>query len=87
MNNITNKEMRLIDKIVKRGWKMMNDCYRDQLSMIMDLTFTHVNTPLRLNDLLIADDLNFNHDIIGICNNLNRSTKKLNNCFIPRYIK
>ena len=85
---MTNKQdMILISKIAKRGYRLMSDCYRSMFDMILDLNCVNDRTPLRLNDLLTADDLNFNHDIIGICNNLNRSTKKLDNCFVPRYIK
>ena len=85
---MTNKEeIILISKIVKRGYPLMSDCYRSMLDMILDITCVNDCTPLKLNDLLISDNQNFCHDIIGICNNLNRSTKKLDNCFIPRYAK
>ena len=88
MVNLTKKEdMTLISKIVKRGYPLMSDCYRSMFDMILDLTCVNDHTPLKLNDLLVSDDQNFNHDIIGICKNLNRSTKKLDNCFIPRYTK
>ena len=81
------KDMLLIRKIVNRGWEMMEDCYRSKLDMIMDIDTANSDIPLNLNDLLIADDQNFYHDITGICNNINRSTKKIDNCFIPRYAK
>ena len=81
------EEMNLIYKIVKRGYPLMSDCYRSMLDMIMDIEAANNDIPLKLNDLLMADNLNFNHDIIGICNNINRQTKKLDNYFVPRYAK
>lgn len=58
----------------------------DRTSLAMDLTATHLNgTPLRLAELLAADDYNFAHDVVGIINNVNRRTGKLENCFLPRF--
>ena len=85
----TNKEskenMKLIAKIADRGWKLVEDCYKDKLSLIMDIEFTHKVNPLRLYDWLISDDSNFNHDLIGILNHFDRRTKKLGGCFCPRF--
>lgn len=56
------------------------------LDIQMDVTATHCNgNPLRLDDLLAADDFNFAHDIYGIRRHLNRGTGKLENCFSPRF--
>ena len=41
--------------------------------------------PLRLDELLTADDFNFAHDVIGIHANLDIGTGRLKNCFRPRY--
>lgn len=58
----------------------------DRVSLAMDLTATHLNgTPLRLADLLAADEYNFAHDVVGIINNMNRRTGKPENCFLPRF--
>ena len=84
---LNKEDMLLISKIVKRGFPMMKDCYRSMLDMIMDIDTANNDIPLKLNDLLIADDQNYYHDVIGICNNLNRSTKWIDNCFVPRYAK
>ena len=85
---MSNKEdMILISKIVKRGLPLMKDHYISILDMTMDIDAANNDIPLKLNDLLNADDLNFTHDIIGIYKNINRNTKKLDNCFIPRYAK
>lgn len=59
-----------------------------RMDAMMDLTACQANgCPLRLADLLKADDFNFCHDIFGIRNNLNRTTGKLENCFLPRFAK
>ena len=75
----------LIMAIVDRGWETMEGHYKDKLCMMMDVDTADRDCPLKLQELLDADDSNFYHDIIGIHNNLNRQTKKLENCFLPRY--
>jgi len=52
----------------------------DRLTLCMDLHFSRV----RLDRLLESDDATFVHDIVGINNNMNRETKQLDNCFVPR---
>ena len=41
--------------------------------------------PLRLGELLFADERDFIHDVFGIHNNLNHSTGELENFFVPRW--
>jgi hypothetical protein len=41
--------------------------------------------PLRLEDLLNADDGNFSHDIGGIHQHLDAAGRRLNDCFWPRF--
>jgi len=54
----------------------------------MDLTACHANgNPLKLRELLAADDLNFIHDVFGIRRHLDRQTGQLNNCFSPRFAR
>ena len=43
------------------------------------------NGPLRLQELLDADDGNFGHDVFGIRKYLDRETGKLTECFSPRF--
>ena len=53
---------------------------------IMDFTAVHANgNPLRLNELLEADNFNFMHDAFGIAACLNRETGQLEKNFRPRY--
>jgi hypothetical protein len=84
----TDAEYALVNKIVSRGWKLawLKASYRSRTDMQMDVLATHANgNPLRLEDLLAADDFNFAHDMSGICNCLDRSTGKLTRNFSPRF--
>ena len=80
----TKQEFDIIMEIATRAEKR-NLLMFDRLSLSMDLDCTHEEFNLRLHDLLKADDYNFAHDIIGIQNNLNRQTRQMENCFVPRY--
>jgi hypothetical protein len=76
-----------IGKIVERA-KRLDLIGRNYsgLSCTMDVTAAHCNgNPLRLEDLLKADDFNFMHDVCGIARHLNRDTGKLENFFSPRF--
>ena len=56
------------------------------LDATMDVDACHNNDcPLKLQELLEADDFNFAHDVFGIRANIDRTTGKLQNCFVPRY--
>jgi hypothetical protein len=56
------------------------------VDITMDLEATHANgCPLRLADLLAADDFNFWHDVAGIARHLDRTTGQLLHCFLPRF--
>jgi len=81
------KELDLISQIVKRGFSVMRECYVSTIDMFMDIEYAHRDCPLNLQKWLDADGANFFHDAYGIHKNLNRKTKKLDNCFVPRYAK
>ena len=52
----------------------------------MDITACHLNgCPLRLEELLNANDASFGHDVFGIRRYLDRKTGKLTGFFDPRY--
>ena len=57
----------------------------DRMSLIMDIQAAHEQFNLKLDELLKADDSNCSHDIVGIQNNIDRKTKIIGNCFLPRY--
>jgi len=80
----TKGQFETIAKITERADKM-NLLMFDRISLMMDLETTAEQFTLKLNELLEADNFNFSHDIIGIQNNLNRQTKQMENCFLPRF--
>jgi hypothetical protein len=90
--SVTAGEAKTIRQIVARGWNIdwLRQSYVkagcDKTSMVMDVTATHANgNPLRLADLLAADDFNFAHDMSGIANCLDRDTGHLTRNFRPRF--
>lgn len=86
----TAKDQRVISQIAERAVPMMADAFPDYDVewAQMDVTACHLNgTPLRLNELLAADDVNFGHDIRGIRRFMDRVTGKLDPIFCPRFAK
>ena len=84
--DVTKEDREIIENIVSRGF--CKQIYKDRIDMYMDVTATHQNgCPLKLKELLAADDFNFFHDIYGIYNHLDRKTGELKNCFLPRFAK
>lgn len=81
---MTEERMRSIMEIVKRASKL-NLLMFDTISLFMDLEVADDLFNLRLEDLIKSDDFNFSHDIVGIQNNINRQTKQIENCFVPRF--
>ena len=78
----------IINKIVKRAIKMAKtlDIEYEKQDCDMDITACHANgNPLRLQEMLDANDFNFCHDVFGIRNCLNRRTGKLMHMFSPRF--
>ena len=52
----------------------------------MDITACHANgNPLKLKELLNADDANFGHDVFGIRRYIDRGTGQLLGLFVPRF--
>jgi hypothetical protein len=77
-----------VTKIVERAWDLpwLRHSYDSRLDLHMDICAVHANgNPLRLQDLLEADDVNFAHDMGGIRAWLNRASGKLDGSFSPRY--
>ena len=79
-------EKLLIMKIAERADEMDLLLF-DRMSLIMDIEVAHAEVGLRLDDFLNADDLNFAHDVVGIQQNVDRQSKKLQNLFLPRFAK
>jgi hypothetical protein len=56
------------------------------MALTMDITAVHANgNPLRLADLLAADDFNFTHDVYSIVRHIDRKSGQLGDCFVPRF--
>jgi hypothetical protein len=81
--HVTAAELAVIDAIVNRARVHFPD--REERDVKMDVLATHLTKPLRLNELLDADDTNFVHDIVGIERHLDRQTFTLRGGFSPRF--
>lgn len=85
--DVSREDARIIRQIVQRAAAagIMNGTPQD---LEMDIEAVHANgTPLRLAELLDADEFNFRHDVVGIQNCIDRDTGGLCNHFLPRYFK
>jgi hypothetical protein len=83
--NSTAADMQLIRRIVIRAMALKIK-YFTAMDCDMDVTACHCNgNPLRLADMLAADDFNFAHDVLGIRSHINRETGQLTDCFCPRF--
>ena len=81
--DVTKDEFATIMQIVKRA-KNLNPAVNG-MTADMDISATHNSCPLKLDELLAADDFNFAHDVFGIFRHINRKTGELRDCFLPRY--
>ncbi len=95
----TDENVKLIAKIAARAMALAQKAYENAREypgvkppaynlqdVQMDIAATHLNgCPLRLADLLAADDFNFSHDVFGIRRHLDRETGKLTGHFLPRF--
>jgi hypothetical protein len=77
-------EDEIIDRIASRACLEFG---LRKFDLSMDITACHTTNPLKLDELLNADDENFAHDIFGIRENINRDTGELEDFFLPRYSK
>lgn len=81
---VTRKEVALINKIVDRAERVALQPF-DRCEAQMDLSACIANgCPLKLQELLDADDFDFSHDFWGISRHIDRTTGKLKDCFLPR---
>ncbi len=73
-------------KIVTRANNIKGFGKVDTMSLQMDLVATHISgCKLKLKELLESSVGDFLHDICGIMHHLNRTTGKLQDCFLPRF--
>lgn len=78
------KNLEMIVSIAKRA-EELDILMFDRFSLIMDLEVATNEFDLRLDEFLNADNFNFSHDVVGIQQNINRETKKMENIFVPRF--
>lgn len=82
---VSKPDCALIDRIAQRAYDSKPDV-QSHMEWSMDITACHANgCPLRLAELLKADDLDFVHDVFGIRRHIDRKTGKLGDCFLPRF--
>ncbi len=85
---MTKDEAKLIAKIAKRASLMAQNLGIEYVHMdaFMDVEAVFSAGKLsRIAELADAGDGNFAHDVFGIRRHLNRTTKQLEGCFLPRY--
>lgn len=97
--DVSNEERATISKIADRALDIARQAgsYRDvpgrthaakRVHVEMDMIACHANgCPLRLDDLLAADDFNFSHDVFRIIRHLDRETGELTDFFRPRFAR
>ena len=89
MDGLRDAEMKLVGQIADRAVMLYakHGVRVERLDTLMDVMAVHQKVqPLRLADLLAADEFNFIHDITGINRHLDRDAYKLDG-FSPRFSK
>ncbi|MBI2424174.1 MAG: hypothetical protein HYV27_15190 [Candidatus Hydrogenedentes bacterium] len=86
--HVATKDRKTIEQIAKRAQRTLGaqGLRIDWDSIRIDLTLCHANgCPLRLMDLLNADDLHLMSDVLGVLNHIDGETGKLDGGFVPRF--
>lgn len=80
------KDLDIIGNIITRARRELG--MPGSITMFMDLDAVHSNgTPLDFQKLLAFGEADFAHDMFGIRYNIDRTSGKLLNCFLPRCAK
>ncbi len=86
---MTKTELFLIHRIAKRAYDETQGLRLIEkpkvLDFALDLLAVHERMPLLLQELLDAPPTHFMHDLLGIRRHLNRTTRQLEDNFVPRY--
>jgi len=85
--NINTEDLMLSVDIAKRYIKMFPEAKVSIMDLQMDISACHISCPLKLKELLVADDFNFVHDVVGITRHIDRESGELLDCFLPRYAR
>lgn len=85
--NVAKKDFETISSIADRAVYIASKAgdHLDRTEIEMDLCAAHNTCPLKLGELLAADDFNFAHDVFGIRRHLDRGTGELKDFFSPRF--
>lgn len=90
--SLTKEESEIVDRIAVRAKRLYGTRDGETYKFMdarMDIAACHANgCPLRLEELLGADDANFAHDVFGIRRHLDREHDgHLKDNFLPRFSK
>lgn len=81
----TRTDLDLLAKIADRADAEIREVVYPRVDLEMDLCACHANgCPLDFEKLLSFPSFDFLHDVLGIRRHLNRTTGKLERCFLPR---
>lgn len=80
--NTSKSDLAMIHIIADRASKLFK---MPVLQVEMDIVLANATHPLRLDDFLKAERMDFAHDVYGIQKNLDRATGELKNFFTPRF--
>lgn len=92
--SVSPADRQLIDQIVERALDLIAqgeplkkaERERRRTNLTMDMAACHASgNPLRLADMVKADDFNLFHDVAGISRHIDRETGELLNFFSPRF--
>lgn len=82
---MTREAFELIDQVIDRA-EAMGLKLDTRLNSSMDVKFAYKEFNIDLQAWLDADDLNFEHDYVGIYQNIDRTTKTFG-YFVPRFVR
>lgn len=84
---LSNDELNLLHGITQHAVKVArkSGIPLDPMNTLTSLSVVHISTPLRLPDLLEADEDDLMHDVLGIIRHLDPDTGRLGDLFSPRY--
>lgn len=84
---LSNEELNLLNEITQRAVLVAreNKVPLSPLHTLTSLGTTQIHHPLRLRDLLAADEDELMHEVLGIVQNLDPDTGRLEGLFSPRF--
>ena len=83
---MTKEEYKQVAQIAERAVKLYCNAgeEREPIDIQMDLECCNETIPLDFNKLECINNFNLMHDISGIGRHLNRETRQIEDCFLPR---